>query len=752
MIPFVIATAAYDIVRGYQSVVRNTGRDLDASALVFAEQTTRSLQTVDLVLRHIAQQFRDGAIAAAAPDALHAYLANQAVGLTQIDGIALVDAAGHVLATSGVASPAVAPAQVRANGTAFEALRRDPDLGLLVGDATQSGGANGPWDFPLLRRVESPSGKFAGVVVALGRVEYFRRFYQDVRPVDGTEINLMHRDGTLLAAEPAVASALGRHSPLFDAVVAVQAASNGGPLRVTSPPDRVDRFGALAPVSGYPLAIVVTRDMRRALAPWRVQAAGTILLAAFATALLVLLWRQFAHLSETRDSLELSRERFALAAAGSNDGIWDWDVAGDRVYVSARALELFGMAPGPESRSCKEWFEAILVHPDDAAGRWDSIRSHLDGHAPAYFGEYRVRHADGVYRWVRVRGLCIRDTAGTALRMAGSVTDVDSRKRAEDALRLSEERFALAVAGSDDGVWDFNYATGEAFASRRARQIMGLPLQPEVQPLDEWLAALPVHPDDAPRRWAAIEAHLAGQTPAYMGEWRIVHPDGVYRWVRVRGVCVRDAAGKPLRMAGSVSDIDARKRAEESLRQSEERYALAVAGSDDGVWDWDYESGLAFESARARELQGLPLRAGVAAADRAARVAARASRRRAAARRGVAAHLAGETPAYECEYRVRHDDGRYRWIRVRALCIRDAAGKPCRIAGSVSDIDARKRAEEALRKSEERFALAVAGSNDGILDWDIVHDSMYVSRARLAHRRHRRRRDGPHPRRLGRAA
>ena len=731
-IALVAAMAAYDIVRSYRSSVSETGRELQSQALVLAEQTARSLQTVDLVLRHIAQE-----LGGASPPRgdLHPYLANQAVGLMQIDRIVLFDAAGQVRATSREAPEAgIAPADP-ADRSTFDALRDDAGLGLVIGRSARGAGADGQWAFPLARRVESPAGEFGGVIAAMGRVEYFRKFYSDVRPVDGTRINLMHLDGTLLAREPAVESALGHRFGLFDVMLGQHAAEHGGPLRVTSPLDGVERFSALAPVAGYPVAVVVARDVGLALAPWRAQAVGTVLrtlaLAALAAALMLALRRQFTRLNLTRESLEISRERFALAAAGSDVGIWDWDFAGDRVFASPRALEIFGAAPGPETRTRDEWFAEIRIHPDDAEARAEAIRAHLAGTTPAYFGEYRVRHADGKYRWIRVRGLCVRDAAGAPLRMAGSVADIDSQKRAEDALRLSEERFALAVAGSDDGVWDFDYTTGEAFASERARRIMGLPPLPEVQPLDEWVAALPIHPDDAPLRNAAIEAHLSGRTPAYTGEWRIVHPDGSHRWVRVRGVCVRDATGKPLRMAGSVSDIDARKRAEESLRQSEERYALAVAGSDDGVWDWDYESGLAFESARARELQGLPAEPELQPlADLVAslRVHPQDAPRRAEA---IRAHLAGETAAYECEYRVRHDEGRYRWIRVRALCIRDGDGKPVRMAGSVSDIDARKRAEEARRQSELRFALAVAGSNDGILDWDIVDDSMYVSERAL---------------------
>ncbi|MEO8858034.1 MAG: PAS domain-containing protein [Burkholderiaceae bacterium] len=619
----------------------------------------------------------------------------------------------------------------------------------------QFAGPDSPWAFAMARRLASAGdGRFAGVA-ALVRVAYFDSFYHHARLVDGTRILLLHQDGSLLAGQPAPPGGSLNQTPTLREAQMQQATRGNGP-NLVNPFRHVDHLAALAPVTGYPLAVVVTRDRRAVLAPWLEQSAGTVMRtlapAALAVALMLLLRRQMAHLHATRASLQVSRERFALAAAGADVGIWDWDIAGNRIFASPRTLTIYGfdgVATGADAdewfgelrgplRTCADaallpgsrdqWFTAIRVHPDDVAQRDEALRAHLAGESPAYFHEFRVCGDDGVWRWVAVRGLCVRDASGKAVRIAGSVADIDARKRAEDALRKSEQRFALAVAGSDDGVWDFDYAADEAFASPHAREIMGLPPQPEVQrPLRAWIEGLPMHPDDDRAQHDAVRAHLDGRTPAFEGEWRFRRPDGGWRWVRVRGMCVRDASGQPLRMAGSVSDIDARKRAEQALRESQERYELAVAGSDDGVWDWDYGTGLAFESARARQIQGLPttpeqqplpeLQAALQVHPEDAPLRAQA----------MQAHLAGLSAAYECEYRVRHTDGRYRWVRVRALCVRDLAGEPLRIAGSVSDIDAHKRAQEALRNSEERFALAVAGSSDGILDWNVREDTMYVS-------------------------
>ncbi len=427
-------------------------------------------------------------------------------------------------------------------------------------------------------------------------------------------------------------------------------------------------------------------------------------------------------------ALRESEERYALAMTGSNEGHWVWDLASDDFFVSARLSQIFGMPDNERVVKYAAYFAQVPRLPEDDARVRKARDDLLAGATTQMDVEYRIAlPGSGEIRWIHSRGQCFRDADGHPVRMAGSSMDITERKRAEQALRLSEERFALAVAGSDDGVWDFDYVNQRVFASRRGREMLGVPLEPEVQSLDEWFEQLQLHPDDAAVRTTAMQAHLAGQTPAYEGEWRVRQRDGGYRWVRVRGMCIRDATGKPLRMAGSVSDIDARKRVEDSLRQSQERYALAVAGSDDGVWDWDFTAGIAFESARARELQGLPPgpdEQPLPDLIESLRVHPDDAPRRA---EGIRAHLAGETAAYECEYRVRHDDGRYRWIRVRALCIRNAAGKPCRMAGSVSDIDARKRAEEALQRSDERYQLAVAGSNEGLWDWDLESDSLFLS-------------------------
>jgi PAS domain S-box-containing protein len=731
-IAVIVTLAVWDIWRGYHAAVASTGRELDAQARVIAEQTARGLQAVDVVLRHLVQEHQSGALRAMSRDDLHRYLREQAVGLVQIDGLVVFTPKGDVHAVS-LAPPSRQPPVSVAGDEPFERMRSDAGAGLVIGNATRSPGT-GRWIFPIGRRLSGPNGEFGGAVGAAGRIDYFQDFYRDAYPEQGTRVALVHRNGTLLARHPPADAALGRRFPLVEELIA---ASAPAPTRNGSPLDGVDRFGALRLVPDYPLAVVVTRDVSAALAPWREQAVGTAVrtaaLAALAAFLLVFARRQLRRIESARRSLEASQQRFALAAAGSDDGVWDWDYTTGMAFESARARELQGLPPGPELQPIEKLVDELRLHADDVPRRAEGIRAHLAGETPAYECEYRVRHDDGQHRWVRVRALCTRDAAGRPLRIAGSVSDIDARKRAEVALRESEERFAVAVHGSDDGIWDWNYATGQAFGSRRARELVGMPAGPELQSLDEWDAQVRdrLHPEDRARRDEAIAAHLAGRTPAYEGEFRVRAANGGWRWIRARGMCVRDDDGKPMRMAGSVSDIDARKRAEDALRESEERYALAMTGSRGGHWVWDATTDALFVSGTVNELFGLPpdtqattrgeyfsqIRLHPDDAERVHQVGA--------------SFAESSFQRIDFEYRILLGDGTVRWILTRAQAFRDAQGHGLRVAGVSVDVTERKRTEEALRESEERFALAVAGSNDGIVDWDIENDRLFISERAL---------------------
>ncbi len=134
----------------------------------------------------------------------------------------------------------------------------------------------------------------------------------------------------------------------------------------------------------------------------------------------------------SEEALRESEERYALAAHGSNDGLWDWDLRSNNIYFSYRWKSMLGYEEEEIGTSCEEWFNR--VHPDDRTEMDARIAAHLNGQSSYYEDEFRIMHRDGTYRWVLNRGLAVRDPSGKACRMAGSQTDISLRKSAADQL------------------------------------------------------------------------------------------------------------------------------------------------------------------------------------------------------------------------------------------------------------------------------------------------------------------------------
>ncbi|HEX8552952.1 MAG TPA: EAL domain-containing protein [Abditibacteriaceae bacterium] len=134
-------------------------------------------------------------------------------------------------------------------------------------------------------------------------------------------------------------------------------------------------------------------------------------------------------------ALRASEERYALAASGSNAGLWDWDLKADRIYFSDRWKAMLGYSPEAISDSPDEWFNRI--HPNETEFVRTKLDEHLHGYTPAFEVEYRILHEDSTYRWMSASGVAVNGTDGTSSRIAGSQTDVTERKVAEEQLLQS---------------------------------------------------------------------------------------------------------------------------------------------------------------------------------------------------------------------------------------------------------------------------------------------------------------------------
>jgi diguanylate cyclase (GGDEF)-like protein/PAS domain S-box-containing protein/putative nucleotidyltransferase with HDIG domain len=153
--------------------------------------------------------------------------------------------------------------------------------------------------------------------------------------------------------------------------------------------------------------------------------------------------------------------------------------------------------------------------------------------------------------------------------------DVTSRKKREIALIESEERYALAVQGSNDGLWDWDLKKNEVFYSERWKSILGCDQHEIGTSPDEWFKR--IHPDDLSPVKAVLSAHIEGSTPTLECEHRVLHKDGTYRWLLCRGIAVFDKSGSVYRLTGSQTDITERKEAEQKLAAALNDLKFALA-------------------------------------------------------------------------------------------------------------------------------------------------------------------------------
>jgi formate hydrogenlyase transcriptional activator len=236
--------------------------------------------------------------------------------------------------------------------------------------------------------------------------------------------------------------------------------------------------------------------------------------------------------------------------------VWSARPDGANAYVNSRFVEYCGMQP--EEIAGTGWHAA--THPDDLErhnAKW--LAAAASGEP--FEDEVRFRRADGQYRWHLQRGIPLRDEAGQVVRWYGVLTDIEDRKRAEDALREQEAELRQMLDFAHELVVVFGPDFQHLYANRAALEYAGVTLQ---QWRQEPNYGEVVHPEDFE---LARERNRAGRETAYTSDVRLRRADGTYRWFHAQSNPVRDAQGQIIRWYVSHTDIDDRKRAEERLQQ-----------------------------------------------------------------------------------------------------------------------------------------------------------------------------------------
>jgi PAS domain S-box-containing protein len=406
-----------------------------------------------------------------------------------------------------------------------------------------------------------------------------------------------------------------------------------------------------------------------------------------------------------RKQAEAGLRRLAAIVESSNDAIISKDFDGTILTWNPAAGHIFGY--GAEEIVGQN---IALLMPEDRrpeeAAILDMVRNgqHLEHY------EALRRKKDGTLFPVSITISPVKDATGTNVGASKIVRDITERKRAEAALRKSEQEFRSLAEAMPQIVWAARSDGWNIYFNQHWVAYTGLTLEESYG--HGWNT--PFHPDDRQRAWDAWQQATA-TGGAYELEVRLRRADGAYLWWLIRGVPLRDTKGKILKWFGTCTDIEHIKRAEAALRASEEQFRamfemapVAIAQSDPNTGQWLRVNPKMCEITGYSADELLQMRI----------VDLTHAEERERDWKAFQRVVRGEAYEYRIEKRYLRKDGSLVWANVNMTVLRDAAGLPARTMATIEDITQRRLAEDALRESHQFNQEIIASAQEGIIVYD----------------------------------
>jgi PAS domain S-box-containing protein len=392
---------------------------------------------------------------------------------------------------------------------------------------------------------------------------------------------------------------------------------------------------------------------------------------------------------ESLQAFRLSEDRFRTLKTMMTPGVWV--AAPDGAIIGELAWwweKMTGQTP--EQYNGFGWLDAL--HPDDKP-HFTAVWKNALENTIAYQTEFRVRHADDSFSYVRCQGAPVLDGHGNVRGWIGTLIDIDQSRRTEEALRSSEERHRTFMAMTTLVVWTASpngdmatdvYGWAE-LTGQTPDQYRGL----------GWLEAL--HPEDRPRVLEDLQRAFHLGTPLDV-EFRVRRKDGFYRLVRDRAIPLRNSDGSVREWIGALIDIDERKRVEEALSASEERYRTLTTATTTAVWNATATGEIVGECQGWESMTGqTPAQyrgwgwLDVVHPEDKPRIAENWRQ------------VLRQASPLDVTYRTRRRDGSYGHVRAQGAPVFNRNGTVREWIGTIVDIDEQKRAEEALCASEQEY-------------------------------------------------
>ena len=410
-----------------------------------------------------------------------------------------------------------------------------------------------------------------------------------------------------------------------------------------------------------------------------------------------------------RRKLERAYARLAADFAETEEvaltGHWADDPRRRMTHWSPGVYRIFGLDAKKFRPNWTDTLALVVAEHRDILSQELRALQQSGGHG---YIEARIHRSDGDLRDVVITARCKTDSRGNYAGMAGVISDVTELKAAERAIADREEQLQRAVSAARAAMWDWDLDTNAVSISSRFGEMVGLPTDPWTHSGD--LVERLLNPLDRPRLQDALRDHIKGGVPFEI-EFRLRHTDGHDIWVQTRGRAVAFRNGKPTRMVGSMVDVTQRREMDAALAQKQQTLELAVAASQAGYLEYRYDTGICTWSNRLRDILGVPadfpanhdyIAQQVYSDDQPDYL--------------LAVEQFGRTgEPLDIEVRVRHVEGHYVWLHIRAVFQVDSTGRRISSIGFVLDDSSRREAQRALADSERKFRNLVEGSIQGVV-------------------------------------
>jgi two-component system sensor histidine kinase/response regulator len=438
-----------------------------------------------------------------------------------------------------------------------------------------------------------------------------------------------------------------------------------------------------------------------------IEKAGWLLLVLYplATMLLCLIFRSYEQrlvdqqaLCEAQDAVARERSILRTLIDSLPDLIWLKDPKGVYLACNHRFEQFFG-APEHDIIG-KTDYDYVSKELGDLF-RANDLKA-MESNGPTVNEEEVPFAADGHRELLETTKVPMRDARGRLIGVLGIGHDITERKASGLALENSEKQLRFVLEGSELGFWDWNIATGQVERSARWAEMLGYTHAEIHHTTRQWTDF--IHPEDRDRAWDSINAVLEGRSNIHRIEYRMFCKDGTLRWILDQAsVMQRDAAGKPLRMCGTHTDITERKRTEEVLLENEARYRHLVENLPDIAYTYSVKRGGLYYSPRAAEVFGHPIDylfahpffwADAIHADDLPKV-----------REAMAQLIARRTP-FKIEYRIRDAGGQWRWLYDRSVSLQ-TVGDDTVIQGLAMDVTETKLIQNELAEHRNHLEALI---------------------------------------------